>query len=317
MARRNPSRSASVRRRGACGTWRISPPRPISPTTIVSESTARSSRAPSIASATARSAAGSATRTPPATLAYTSWLPSATPARCCNTATSIDSRLPSNACATRLGIGAARRHDERLHLDAQRASSLHDRGHDRSRRADAAVGEEQRARVVDRRETAGGHLHEPELVGGAESVLQRAQHAQRVMTITFERQHGVDDVLQHPRPGEPAVFGDVADEQRGDVAFLREPHELLRAVADLGDRARRARRLGIVHGLDRVDREHHGLDHRHVREHRGERGLRDDEELGRERPEPVGPHAHLGRRLLGAHQQAPGTRAPRSARAPA
>ena len=44
-----------------------------------------------------------------------------------------------------------------------------------------------------------GHLHEPELVGRAEAVLQRAQHAQRVMTVAFERQHGVDDVLERAR----------------------------------------------------------------------------------------------------------------------
>ena len=34
------------------------------------------------------------------------WSASATPARCCSTATSIESRSPSNACATRRGIGA-------------------------------------------------------------------------------------------------------------------------------------------------------------------------------------------------------------------
>ena len=106
MARRKPRRSASASRRGAWGTWRISPPRPISPMTIVSASTAQSLRAPAIANATARSAAGSETRTPPATLAYTSWLARPTPARCCSTATSIDSRFPSKAWATRRGIGA-------------------------------------------------------------------------------------------------------------------------------------------------------------------------------------------------------------------
>src|SRR5262249_51241995 len=72
IARRKPRRSASVRRRAAAGTCRTSPPRPTSPIATVSGASAASTRAPAIASATARSAAGSAMRTPPATLAYTS-----------------------------------------------------------------------------------------------------------------------------------------------------------------------------------------------------------------------------------------------------
>ena len=44
----------------------------------------------------------------------------------------------------------AGRGDERLHLDAQRAGSLDHRGDDRAGRAEPAIGEEQRARVVDR-----------------------------------------------------------------------------------------------------------------------------------------------------------------------
>ena len=76
---------------------------------------------------------------------------------------------------------------------------------------DPAIGEEQRARVGDRNEALARHLHETELVGGPEPVLQGAQHAQRVMAITLEREHGVDDVLERARPGEGAVLGDVPD----------------------------------------------------------------------------------------------------------
>ena len=65
--------------------------------------------------------------------------------------------------------------------------------------------------IGDREQPLAGHLHQPELVGGSEPVLQRAQHAQRVVPIAFEGEHGVDDVLERARPGERTVLGDVTD----------------------------------------------------------------------------------------------------------
>ena len=95
------------------------------------------------------------------------------------------------------------------------------------------IGEEQRARVGHTDEPRLRHLHETELVGRAEAVLERAEHAQRVVPIALERQHGVDDVLERARPGEGAVLGDVADEQRRDPVLLREPDQPVRALAHL------------------------------------------------------------------------------------
>ncbi len=182
------------------------------------------------------------------------------PARCCSTATSIDSRFPSKACAIRRGIGApvgATSDCTSTHRGRVPSMTV---GHDRTGCADPAVGEEECTRIVDRHQPVRGHLHESELVGRTETMLQRTQHAQRVMPITLEREHGVDDMFQHPRPGERAVLGDVADQHGGDVVVLGEANELLGAVAHLGDRARCARRVGIVHGLDGIDGQHHGLD---------------------------------------------------------
>ena len=93
--------------------------------------------------------------------------------------------------------------DERLHLDAQRPRAFHDRGDDRTRsRPTRRSARNSALGSLTGEQPARGHLHEPELVGGAEPVLQRAQHAQRVVTIALERQHGVDDVLERARPGE-------------------------------------------------------------------------------------------------------------------
>ena len=63
-------------------------------------------------------------------------------------------------------------------------------------------------------------------------------------------------------------------------------------------------RVGILHGLDRVDRDHVGAHRLRVRAHVGQRRLAHDEQVGRERAEPVGAQPHLRGRLLGAHEQA-------------
>ena len=63
--------------------------------------------------------------------------------------------------------------------------------------------------------------------------FERVQHAQRVTAVAVERQHGVDDVLEHARPGERAFLRDVADEHGGELALLRLLHEPVGAVADL------------------------------------------------------------------------------------
>ena len=47
-----------------------------------------------------------------------------------------------------------------------------------------------------------GHLEQAEVVGGAEAVLDRTQQPERVVTVALERQHRVDEVLEHPGPGE-------------------------------------------------------------------------------------------------------------------
>ena len=66
-----------------------------------------------------------------------------------------------------------------------------------------------------------GHLEQAELVGGAEAVLDRAQQAQRVVAVALEREHGVDQVLEHPRARRGAVLGDVARRaRRGHAAGL-------------------------------------------------------------------------------------------------
>jgi hypothetical protein len=97
------------------------------------------------------------------------------------------------------------------------------------------------------------HLEHAGLVGRAEAVLERAQRAVGPLPLALELQHAVDEVLEHARAGQRALLGDVADEQHGDVARLREPRDPVGDLAHLADRAGRAGQLRRVQRLHRVD----------------------------------------------------------------
>ena len=81
-----------------------------------------------------------------------------------------------------------------------------------------------------------------------------------MVTVAVERQHGVDEVLERPGTREPAVLGDVSDEQRRDAERLRVPHEPARALAHLARRAGLGAAGRVGHRLDRVDDEDRGLE---------------------------------------------------------
>jgi len=74
-----------------------------------------------------------------------------------------------------------------------------------------------------------------------------------VAALAFEAQHRIDHMLEHARTGDRPVLGDVADEDHGSAMLLGEADQLLRARADLADRARRALDQVAVHRLDRID----------------------------------------------------------------
>ena len=51
-----------------------------------------------------------------------------------------------------------------------------------------------------------------DLVDRAEAVLHRPDHPEPGVAVALEVEHHVDDVLEHPRAGDRAVLGDVADD---------------------------------------------------------------------------------------------------------
>ena len=113
---------------------------------------------------------------------------------------------------------------------------------------------EQRRRIGDRAQALVGHGEHAQLVDRAETVLHRAHQAEAGMRIALEIEHRVHDVLQHARPGDRALLGDVADDEERGAALLRVARELRGAFAQLRDRpGRRLQRLGP----ERLDRIHH------------------------------------------------------------
>jgi hypothetical protein len=120
-------------------------------------------------------------------------------------------------------------------------------------------------------------------------MLRRPQQPERVMALTVETQHGVDDVFEHARPGQPALLGDVTDEDDRKVPLLRFLHEPVGALADLDDGARPRTERGLVHGLDGVDDQDARLHVIDLREHAGELCLGREPQPRSEPAEPLGP----------------------------
>src|SRR5215217_2923322 len=207
--------------------------------------------------ATARSAPGSSTRTPPATLTNTSAEASDGPPCRASTAITIASRLRSMPVATRRGgtisVGAT----------SACTSTSSVRG----------LADEPGRRVRHLDQAAGAHLEYPDLAGRPEAVLERPQRAEAALPLALEQEDAVHQVLQDPRAGDAPLLGHVPHEQ----------HRGADALADLGDGARGLSHLPYgtgcprhalrVERLDRIDYAYGGSLGLERRQDRLDRGL--------------------------------------------
>ena len=99
-------------------------------------------------------------------------------------------------------------------------------------------------------------------------------------------------------PGDGAVLGDMADQQRGHAALLGGADQRAGHLADLRHAARRAVDLGGGDGLHRVEDQQGRLHRVQVAEDGGQVGLGGEIEVVVERADPVGAQPHLARGLL-------------------
>ena len=124
------------------------------------------------------------------------------------------------------------------------------------------------------------------------------------MLVALELQHHVDQMLEHPRPGDIAVLGDMADQHRRDAALLGDRDQRRGDGPDLGDAAGDALGARRRDGLHRVDHQQSGLDRVEMAEHGFEIGLGGQVEALVQRAQPLGPQPDLAGRLLAGDDQA-------------
>ena len=196
------------------------------------------------------------------------------------------------------GAGA----EQRLHLDQQRPAALQD-GHDHAAGdAGHAVAEQQRAGVGHGTQAVVAHLEDADLPGRPEAVLDRRQHPQGMVAVTVEGEHGVDQVLHGPGPGQVAVLGHVADQEERHTGRLGHAGQALDAGAHLGQAAGGLAQLGVRDGLQRVDHHQCGAVPLDGRLDRLDVGPLNGQEVPGHQADARRPAPHLGQRLLGRGQ---------------
>ena len=184
--------------------------------------------------------------------------------------------------------------DQRLNLDQQRPGALAGDQYHAARGLAAVARQEDRRGVADGAQAALGHGEDAELVDGAEAVLDRPQHPKAAARLALEVEHRVDHVLQHPRPGDGALAGDMADQEQDGAAGLGEAHQPRGALAYLGDRAGgRLQGLGVDR-LDRVDDDDPRLFMRGAVEDGLDAGLGQQPQAIRSQLQAMGAHGDLG-----------------------
>jgi hypothetical protein len=119
-----------------------------------------------------------------------------------------------------------------------------------------------------------------------------------VKVLAFQVEDGIDDVLQHARPGDGTLLGDVPNDDDGHVGAFGQVHQAGGALAHLADRAGTGGEVVEHDRLDRIDHgqgRHHGLD----RGHDGaEVDLGHHEQARRNGAQPVGAQLNLLAGLL-------------------
>ena len=219
-----------------------------------------------------------------------------------STASTIATRAPSTPLTIRRGFGRRRLDRERLHLDRQRAPPF-ERDRDARAGLGTAVAEEQRAGVGDLGDARSGHVEASDLVGRTEAVLQRADEPQRRLPVALELAHHVDEVLEDARTRDRPVLGDVADDDDGQPALLRDADEGGCDLAHLARVPGHPLRQRGRDGLHRIDDQQLGFHLVDVPEDRREVGLGGEIQLVVQRAGALGAQPHLRGRLLGARVQ--------------
>ena len=125
------------------------------------------------------------------------------------------------------------RRQQRLHLHQHRARTLQPGEHRTARDIAPPLRQKQRRGIGNLRQTDIGHLKHADFVGGAKAVLHPAQNTELMPAVAFKIQHRIHHVLQHPRPGDRALFGHMPNQDQRKPLQLGHPDQLETTGANL------------------------------------------------------------------------------------
>jgi hypothetical protein len=134
------------------------------------------------------------------------------------------------------------------------------------------------AAFFDFAQACAGHFEEADFERAAEAIFDATHNAVAVGAVTFEAQNDIDEVFEQARAGELTVFGDVTNEDDGDVGHLGEIDEFSAAAAELRDAAGSGGDVAAVDHLHGVDDEHARLDFAGLLDDASEVGVVEEEE---------------------------------------
>ena len=122
-----------------------------------------------------------------------------------------------NAFGNAAGDRNGGRGDKSLDLDNHGTGAFHNHGKNRAGGVGQSIFEKKFARISDFFKSVCGHRKETGFVGRAEAVFVTAQNPKVVLAVAGEFENGINHVFEEFGAGEVAFFGDVADQNDGDV----------------------------------------------------------------------------------------------------
>ena len=104
-----------------------------------------------------------------------------------------------------------------LQFDQQRARAFHGDGDGGSWSVQHPLGQEGFRGIGHLDHACALHFEDADFGGGSEAILYGTQQPEALEAIAFQVKHRIHNMLEHPRPGDGAFFGHVADEEYRDA----------------------------------------------------------------------------------------------------
>ena len=145
--------------------------------------------------------------------------------------------------------------NKRLNFHVHAPIAAFGRRNCRACRHTARFGKENLGVIVHALNAAVRHLEHAHLLCRAKAVFDGAEQLEIILGLSLEIEDGVHDMFQNLWPCKRAFLGDVADNEKGDIAGFSNPHKLCGALAHLPNRACRRGQRFRIDGLNRVN--HH------------------------------------------------------------